>query len=998
MNNKKIKIRRQFVLYTLVTSQILGPVFVPLAHASKETDESEFEYNTMLSDIAGSLASQSTDAGVSDALNNTLIEQVNNAAEHYITTKATDWLSQYGTASFEFNINSAMEFQSGELDLLVPFFSQQNDNAASTWFIQPGFVFNENDLYNGRRFVHFGVGYRDKSEDSFIGFNLFYDYDLDHLHHRASLGVEYTREFFKVNSNYYFPLSGWKESPTRFASIGEGVLLEERAAQGVDVSFTGYLPQVPWLSLNMKYQQYFGTHVEISNANKPIKNPFIASALLNVQPISLLSLNLGYEYEQGNEGEPQIGMNVNYKIGVPFEKQIKISEVENQNNLEFQLLDLVERDHNIRLEYREAVLPATIVFKEKDNLIQEMKATDLLSLLSITGDKSQIKNIVFEGTAKEHITNNSVFSAPFHNTGVNTYTLSAKIILNNGNEKMAPSIANIVVTEDKQLEFQINPGDVKIHAVGNQNTSTGMVGSMDKPGAGVEIKAIIRNRFGRPVSDKKVTFLTQMPSSTFKQTEAVSDKNGEVHTALFSTKTAVVPFHITVDNFVYNGIASFDATDGKPSDVLSKLSSSHATIEANGLTQSTLRLALKDENDNPLSGKSIIAKAFKNGVELPPDPKITLSEFLEEGNGIYTASIKGTSAEPIEIRATVTGFPDVLPIKTTVNLNSDHLEPSIATSVFERPNSIVADGVSSAELSLTLKDKNSNSLSGRHVVFTAFDTNAQPILEGINISSPTESSGIYKANVTGTKAGIFTIKAAVDGASSFNKSVQIDVTLPADIAPDMGKSSLSASKSTVQADGHDSSRLFLKLKDVNGNPLKGKTIEFSFLRDGQPLPAVPGVEITPVQELEDGVYTSRLSGISAGKLSIKAKVTGVASFEESMDIMFETFTLLPSMRTSTLTATPYQIPANGTAITTLELLLKDKNNNPLSNREVVFRAFEGAVDKTDNVIITEVIGTGPGTYSVNISGNQALQLKITAEVIGVSAFQESANIQLTPVR
>ena len=61
MNNKKIKRSRQFVLYTLVTSQILGPIFVPLAHASTERDESEFEYNAMLSDIAGSLASQSTD-------------------------------------------------------------------------------------------------------------------------------------------------------------------------------------------------------------------------------------------------------------------------------------------------------------------------------------------------------------------------------------------------------------------------------------------------------------------------------------------------------------------------------------------------------------------------------------------------------------------------------------------------------------------------------------------------------------------------------------------------------------------------------------------------------------------------------------------------------------------------------------------------------------------------------------------------------------------------
>ena len=182
-----------------------------------------------------------------------------------------------------------MQFESGELDLLVPFFSEQNEDTASTWFIQPGFVFNETDVYSARRFVHLGLGYRDKSEDASVGFNFFYDYDLDNLHHRGSLGIEYTREFFKINSNYYFPLSGWKDSTNRFDAIGGGVLLEERAAQGIDLNFSGYIPQVPWLSVDMTYQQFFGKNVEISNGNQPIKNPFVASALLNVQPIPLIN-------------------------------------------------------------------------------------------------------------------------------------------------------------------------------------------------------------------------------------------------------------------------------------------------------------------------------------------------------------------------------------------------------------------------------------------------------------------------------------------------------------------------------------------------------------------------------------------------------------------------------------------------------------------------------------------------------------------------------------
>lgn len=999
INKKTTSNTGQFVSYILITSQLFCSVFVPVVNASTQMNEadSEFKYNALLTEVASSLASQGGSEDIRGAINHTAIEQINNAAENYIRSKSTDWLSQFGTASIDLNLDDAMKLKSGELDLLVPFFSQQNERQASTWFVQPGFVFNETDQFNGRRFVHLGVGYREKSEGSFLGFNLFYDYDLDQFHHRGSLGVEYARQFFKINSNYYFPLSGWQESASRFDSIGEGVLLEERAAQGIDINFSGYLEQLPWLSLDITYQKFFGEHVEVSNGTKPMENPFISSASFNLQPISLVSFNVGYEYEHGSELEYKMGMKLNYKLGIPFEKQVRFSKTGNMKNLDLQLLDLVTRDHNIRLEYRKATDTAAIAFKVTANMIEENKEIDLVSLLSITGDKSQIKSIAFEGTAKEHIKRGTVFSAPFINAGINTYTLIATFTLQNGTQKTAPSSANLTVTENKVIEFQIQPKDVKISSVLDENNVTGVVGDINSSDGGVHVNAIIRNRFGRPVAGKTVTYMTQMPNALFNQIDVTSDVNGQVSSRLYSTKIGVVPFSITVDNFVYNGNASFDARNTNPSKTLSKISPSNVTIEADGRSQSLITLVLKDENGNALSNKEVIFKAHRNNVDVSDDPKITLTKALETSGGIYTTTLKGISAEAIDVVATVTGSTEFT-LKTTVNLNSDSLQPSAATSVFVKPADLVADGQSTSELKLTLTDKNNNPLPGRHVAFTAFDNNGQPMTTGILITQAMDEGGlgIYKATISGTVVGKMTIKANVDGASAFNKSVQINLTLPVAAAPNIAQSTLYATKPELEANGDDSAQIYVKLKDANGNVLKGKNITFDLSLNGTPITNITaaGFKMAPVKDMGEGLYISSISGRSAGLLSITASVEGDTEFKKSTDITFKTFATLPSAKTSKISITNPSIPADNTTVTTITVELNDKHNNPLSEREVIFTAYEDYFPISTGIVLSEVQEHPhkKGTYTAQIRGSIVRYVTIKAEVIGVNAFHKSVGL------
>lgn len=272
-----------------------------------------------------------------------------------------NWRSQYATSKIEIDVDKKLETKSGELDLLIPFFYQELGRNTSTWFVQPGAVFNDSDYYGGRDFVHVGVGYRSRDANSFLAFNTFYDYDITRAHHRGNIGTEYARQFFKISANYYFPLSERKESVDQFNIDGTNTALSERATYGADMNFSGHLPQLPYLSVEAKYQKFWaGEKVGVSNGNEPTKNPFIFTSTVNFQPLPLFTVKAGYSHEQDGKVGLLLGTYLTYRFGVPLQKQMERSELATANSLDVKFLNLVERDNNIRLEYEKLRTPPQI--------------------------------------------------------------------------------------------------------------------------------------------------------------------------------------------------------------------------------------------------------------------------------------------------------------------------------------------------------------------------------------------------------------------------------------------------------------------------------------------------------------------------------------------------------------------------------------------------------------------------------------------------------------
>ena len=96
-----------------------------------------------------------------------------------------------------------------------------------------------------RHLLNVGFGLRSlaNNNNAVIGANVFYDYEFDEGHSRASVGVEYLASNFQLSANIYDRLSE-SESYTS----GSTTLIEE-VLNGYDYSIVGQAPYLPWANI-----------------------------------------------------------------------------------------------------------------------------------------------------------------------------------------------------------------------------------------------------------------------------------------------------------------------------------------------------------------------------------------------------------------------------------------------------------------------------------------------------------------------------------------------------------------------------------------------------------------------------------------------------------------------------------------------------------------------------------------------------------------------------
>lgn len=349
LENREMNFNKSKIYKCIVYAIAAGQVLTPIAHSGASLPSLD---NTVidLSDTNNSewIANQTSNLGQelqnSQSLKNYAKSQVTQLPEN----AANDALKkgfEHFLPDVKFRggvkLEDGKKFRSAEADVLFPL----HETTSSIMFGQLGLRAHDKSSFDGRTFVNTGLGYRADYGDWLLGVNTFIDADVKYNNLRGSIGVEAFRDNLAVSGNYYFPLTGWKESKTLD-------LHEERPAYGWDVRARGYLPSYPHLGAELAYEQYYGDKVDILGNGKLTSDPYSTSAALVYKPVPLIEVKAGYKdaYDAGSEAN--VNLNFKYSFGTPLSEQLDPSKVTGQTNKQNRT-DFVDRNYNIVMEYRE---------------------------------------------------------------------------------------------------------------------------------------------------------------------------------------------------------------------------------------------------------------------------------------------------------------------------------------------------------------------------------------------------------------------------------------------------------------------------------------------------------------------------------------------------------------------------------------------------------------------------------------------------------------------
>lgn len=257
------------------------------------------------------------------------------AANNELNASTQQWLSQFGTARVQLNIDDDFSLNNSNLDVLIPLY----DNQKSMAFTQLG-ARNK----DSRNTINIGAGLRTVHNDWMYGVNTFFDNDLTGKNQRIGFGTEAWTDYLKLSANSYFRTSDWHQSRD-FSDYNE------RPANGYDIRAEAYLPFYPQVGGKMMYEKYRGNDVALFGKDQRQKNPQILTAGINYTPFPLLTVGADHRMGKGSQSSSNISAQLKYRLGESWRSHINPSAVAASRTLAGSRYDLVERNNNIVLDY-----------------------------------------------------------------------------------------------------------------------------------------------------------------------------------------------------------------------------------------------------------------------------------------------------------------------------------------------------------------------------------------------------------------------------------------------------------------------------------------------------------------------------------------------------------------------------------------------------------------------------------------------------------------------
>jgi len=401
--------------------------------------------------------------------------------------------------------------------------------------------------------------------------------------------------------------------------------------------------------------------------------------------------------------------------------------------------------------------------------------------------------------------------------------------------------------------------------------------------------------------------------------------------------------------------------------------SSVGTVVADGVASAAVEVRLVDLSGRPLVGREVVLLASgESNAIVQPGPT--------DGAGSALGALSSTTAEWKTLTVTVGADATLLAGAVTVQFvgDAENLSASASSVVVEEVAPIVADGVSTATVSVVVRDRFGNGVGDQDVVLTA--SGAGNVV--LQPPGPTDAGGRASGSVASLVAGTKTVEATVGGGLAL---VQRPTAV---FVGDAGAISASLSSVVVDsagpvvADGSATAGIDVVVRDVNGNVVGGRSVQVSATGSGNTL-------------LQDGLADSSgaaeasLATLVAETKTIRATVDpgpGQVLVDDAPTVEFVGDAANLSALLSEVSASPAtSVVADGTTASTIEVVARDGNGNTVAGVEIAV-----AASGTGNVL-----GAAAPT---DAGGRTTVELSTTvAETKTVSALLDPSGGMVAPV-
>jgi CSLREA domain-containing protein len=298
------------------------------------------------------------------------------------------------------------------------------------------------------------------------------------------------------------------------------------------------------------------------------------------------------------------------------------------------------------------------------------------------------------------------------------------------------------------------------------------------------------------------------------------------------------------------------------------------------------------------------------------------------------------------------------------------------STVVASSGSVVADGSSSATITVTLKDGNGNPVSGK-IVSLSPSGGSSTIGPA---SGPSDANGVVTFSVSDTAAETVTY-AAFDATDvlTLGQTAQVAFVLVSPIL-----STVSANPTSVMPNGVASATITVTLRDVNDAAVPGKSVTLGAGSGSSVIGATSGASDA------NGVVTFRVTDTAVETVTYTATdVTDNITLSQTATVTF-TMPLNPaSASTSTLTAAPTTLPADGNQSALLTLTLNDAGGNPVSGKNAQLQQNSGA---HASLGLASVVSDANGVVEFNVTDATPETVTFTAIDLsdGVTISQTAA--------